>query len=337
MKDEYDDFDLKLLDKHSSEYDQEFGPILKLDSDGQIPNKLPDYAYKILEKDFGHKSFKKYQEEAIIRICSGQSALVVLSTGYGKSLIYQMAARLYAKNHPGSTVLVVSPLISLMQDQLQNLSKSLKAAVCDSNLNEKEYHTMIQDLNDGKINVLFMSPEAIINRKVKHISKLAFVCIDEVHCLSQWSHNFRPSYLQLCQVLDECYNVKCILGLTATATNDTIEEIRSYFDIDKRNILKDCDLPPNLLISASIDSNKDKAIVDLIKSEQFRPFCSHVIIYCSRRETTEKLAQMLRLALQTQTKIFNLEELAMTKSQKAQAKKDKTKKVCFSCMFLLLI
>lgn len=88
---------------------------------GNVIDKIPDYVYKTLEKDFGHKSFKPSQAEAIMRICSGLSTLVVLSTGYGKSLIYQMAARLYAKKYPGALVLVVSPLISLMQDQLHNL------------------------------------------------------------------------------------------------------------------------------------------------------------------------------------------------------------------------
>ncbi len=82
---------------------------------------LPDYVYKVLDKDFAHKSFKPHQADAVLRVCSGLSTLVVLSTGYGKSLIYQMAARLYAKKYPGAVVLVISPLISLMQDQLHNL------------------------------------------------------------------------------------------------------------------------------------------------------------------------------------------------------------------------
>jgi ATP-dependent DNA helicase Q4 len=76
----------------------------------------------------------------------------------------------------------------------------LRAAVCDSTMSDKEYQTLLEDLQNGRINILFMSPEAIINRKIRSIPRLAFVCIDEVHCLSQWSHNFRPSYLQLCQV-----------------------------------------------------------------------------------------------------------------------------------------
>ena len=94
--------------------------------------------------------------------------------------------------------------------------------------------------------------------------------------------------------MKDFYKVKCIVGLTATATDRTIEEIQSYFDIDKRNIIKDCDLPKNLVISVSKDYNKDKALVNLFKSESFREYCDHVIIYCSRREQTEKLAQFLR-------------------------------------------
>lgn len=121
------------------------------------------------------------------------------------------------------------------------------------------------------------------------------------------------------------YNAKCILGLTATATHSTIEEIRSYFDIDKRNIIKDCDLPENLVISISKDINKERALVDLIKSKEFKPYFNHVIIYCSRREQTERLSQLLRLSLQTYKKTFDLEELAKTgkkpksKSSKKQA------------------
>ena len=175
-------------------------PILQLNSDGSLP-KLPAYAYKMLEKDFGHKSFKKHQAEAVTRIACGLSSLVVLSTGYGKSLIYQFAAKLYAKSYPGSLVLVISPLISLMQDQLHNLSRSIKAAVCDSQMNEKDFQLLKEDLNCGNINILFMSPEAVINKKLRYLPRLAFACIDEVHCLSQWSHNFRPSYLQLSQVI----------------------------------------------------------------------------------------------------------------------------------------
>lgn len=204
--------------------------MFELDEDGNVPQKLPDYAYKILEKDFGHKKFKKNQEETIIRIACGQSSLAILSTGYGKSLIYQFAALLYARKYPGSIVLVVSPLISLMQDQLHNLSKSLKAASCDSQMTDKEFQELVQNINDGKINILYMSPEAIINKKIKSLPRLAFVCIDEVHCLSQWSHNFRPSYLQLCQVIIFLkYHKKRALLRFIAYFNLTLSKMKLFF------------------------------------------------------------------------------------------------------------
>ncbi len=205
-----------------------------------------------------------------------------------------MAAKLYAKRYPGSCVLVVSPLISLMQDQLYNLCKSLKAAVCDSQLSEKDYAQLLVDLEAGKINILYMSPEAIIRRKIRSIPRIAFVCIDEIHCLSQWSHNFRPSYLQLSEVLMQHYKVNCILGLTATATQQTINEIKSYFNIDTNNIMLSCKLPNNLLVSVSEDRNKEQALVNLFKCDEFQPYFHHVIVYCSRRELTEKIALLLR-------------------------------------------
>lgn len=158
--------------------------ILELDADGNFP-RLPKYAFQMLESVFGHKSFKPHQEDAIVKIACGLSTLVILSTGHGKSLIYQMAAKMYAKKYPGSVVLVISPLISLMQDQLANLSKGLKAAMCDSQMTYTEFQKMLEDLNDGKINILYMSPEALISKKIRSIPRLAFVCIDEVSSTSQ--------------------------------------------------------------------------------------------------------------------------------------------------------
>lgn len=131
------------------------------------------------------------------------STLAVLSTGYGKSLIYQFCAKAYCESYADGSplVLVVSPLISLMQDQVKNLSKSLKAAVCDSQMTEREFNALRENLALGRLNLLFMSPEAILARKLRQLPRLAFACIDEVHCLSQWSHNFRPSYLLLSKVI----------------------------------------------------------------------------------------------------------------------------------------
>ena len=106
------------------------------------------------------------------------------------------------------------------------------------------------------------------------------------------------------------YNVKCILGLTATATQQTINEIKSYFNIDVNNIMLSCKLPDSLLVSVSEDTNKERALVNLLKSNEFKPFFNHVIIYCSRREQTEKLSQLLRLSfVAKQSYANNLERL----------------------------
>ena len=125
-------------------------------------------------------------------------------------------------------------------------------------------------------------------------------------------------------MLLEFYNVKCILGLTATATLSTIQEIKSYFSIDQNNIVKDCDLPENLLISASVDYNKDRALLDLIKSKEFQPYFNHVIIYCSRRDQTEKIAQLLRLSLIRQNE-RSLKDFEMMLEKKAKGITSKSK------------
>lgn len=114
--------------------------------------------------------------------------------------------------------------------------------------------------------------------------------------------------------------------MTATATDSSIEEIRSYFDIDKRNIIKDCDLPENLSIGVSKDINKEQALIELLKSSQFKPFFNHVIIYCSRREQTEKLSQMLRMSLHSYKKKFDLDMYSKMERKSKNSQKKKPKK-----------
>ena len=119
--------------------------------------------------------------------------------------------------------------------------------------------------------------------------------------------------------MTEHYSVKCILGLTATATKETIEEIGTYFYIDKQNIISGCNLPDNLEISISKDSNKERALVELLKSESFRPYFNHVIVYCGRREQTERVAQMLRLHFQPEF-FINRQDHEEVEKKKKKAK-----------------
>lgn len=177
---------------------------------------------------FGHNSFRKGQESAVMRILSGQSTLVTLSTGSGKSLCYQLPAYLYSRRKKCLT-LVISPLVSLMEDQVHGVPHFLNAQCLHTNLSEQKRIATIKAIKSGEVDVLLISPEAIVASEkstgfgsiLRDLPPIAFVCIDEVHCVSQFGHNFRPSYLMVCRVLYEKLKVKTVLGLTATATLTT--------------------------------------------------------------------------------------------------------------------
>uniref|UniRef100_A0A8C9W4I4 ATP-dependent DNA helicase Q4 n=1 Tax=Scleropages formosus TaxID=113540 RepID=A0A8C9W4I4_SCLFO len=257
--------------------------------------------------DFGYKAFRPGQEVAIMRILSGLSTLVVLSTGMGKSLCYQLPAYLYAKQSK-SIALVVSPLVSLMDDQLSGLPPKFKAACIHSNLTKKQREAAIERVKAGQVHVLLLSPEALVGGgragsgclpPADQLPPVAFACIDEAHCVSEWSHNFRPCYLRLCKVLRDRLGVRCLLGLTATATLSTALDIARHLEIgDKEGIaVRSAAIPSNLQLSVSMDRDKNQALVSLLKGERFGSLES-VIVYCTRREETVRIAALLRTCLQ---------------------------------------
>ena len=174
---------------------------------------------------FGHTQFRHGQDRAVMRILSGQSTLVTLSTGTGKSLCYQLPAYLYRKRRQCIT-LVISPLVSLMEDQIQDMPHFLNARCLHSNQTKSVRTKTMDAIKAGEVDILLISPEAIVSGEkstgfgslLRDLPPIAFACIDEAHCMSQWSHNFRPSYLMICRVLKENLKVKIVLGLTATAT-----------------------------------------------------------------------------------------------------------------------
>ncbi|XP_046388229.1 ATP-dependent DNA helicase Q4 [Ischnura elegans] len=284
---------------------REVKPVYQLLEGGSLID-TPKEIYDTL-KMFGHEEFRPGQEEAIMRVLSGQSTLLMLSTGAGKSLCYQLPSYIYAQKSKSITV-VVSPLVSLMEDQVLGLPSFLKAACLHTNQTAKQREKVLEQVKKGNMHFLLVSPEAVVGSTgggkgsninfrnfLAHLPPIAFACIDEAHCVSQWSHNFRPSYLMVCKILRENLGVKTILGLTATATKTTAFSIASHLEIadGEKGIIKGIPLPNNLMLSASEDKFKDKALVALMNGERFQD-CSSLIIYCTRREECERLSTFIR-------------------------------------------
>lgn len=222
-----EDFLIKAgLLNNNDESDDTFQPLYRLNADGTTIDTPPE-VYEALAL-FGHSQFRSGQEKAVMRILSGQSTLVTLSTGSGKSLCYQLPAYLFARQRRCIT-LVISPLVSLMEDQVHGVPHFLNAHCLHTNLSARKRDQTIEALRAGQVDVLLISPEAVVASEksngfgsiLRDLPPIAFVCIDEAHCVSQWSHNFRPSYLMVCRVLYEKLKVKTVLGLTATATLST--------------------------------------------------------------------------------------------------------------------
>ncbi|KAL0961923.1 hypothetical protein UPYG_G00333410 [Umbra pygmaea] len=310
VKQEGDADDEVLLNVMRPDYERQpppppMDPLYPLGDEGKV-QAAPSEVYEAL-KDFGYKSFRPGQEEAIMRILSGLSTLVVLSTGMGKSLCYQLPAFLYAQRSR-SIALVVSPLVSLMDDQLSGLPSKLKAAAIHSNMTMKQREAAIEKVKAGEVHVLLLSPEALVGGghtgsgclpPADQLPPVAFACIDEAHCVSEWSHNFRPCYLRLCKVLRDRLGVRCLLGLTATATLSTAIDIAKHLDITDQDgiAVRSAAVPQNLQLSVSMDREKDQALVSLLKGERFGCLDS-IIVYCTRREETTRISALLRTCLQ---------------------------------------
>ncbi|XP_039186115.1 ATP-dependent DNA helicase Q4 isoform X1 [Crotalus tigris] len=280
-------------------------PFYKLGPDKKVRDTPPEVFQALAE--LGYTSFRPGQETAVMRILSGLSTLVVLSTGMGKSLCYQLPAYLYGKRSPCIT-LVISPLVSLMDDQVSGLPRRLKAACVHSSMSKAQREAAMERVKAGKVQVLLLSPEALVGGGLSsgsclppadQLPPVAFACIDEVHCLSEWSHNFRPCYLRLCKVLRERLGVRCFLGLTATATVSTAGDVAHHLGIPEGEGLavRSAAVPPNLCLSVSTDRDKDQALVRLLQGERFGSLDS-IIVYCTRREETTRIAAFIRTCLQ---------------------------------------
>ena len=243
-----------------------------------------------LKTYFGYDSFRPLQEDIIRHLMDRKDALVLMPTGGGKSICYQLPALLSE-----GTAVVVSPLISLMKDQVETLcANGIAAGALNSNNDETENASLRRACMEGKLKLLYISPEKLLAEanyllRDMHISLFA---IDEAHCISQWGHDFRPEYTQM-GILHQLFPQVPIIALTATADKITREDIIKQLHLNQPRIFISSFDRPNLSITVKRgyqQKEKSKAILDFIA----RHPGESGIIYCMSRSKTESVAQMLQ-------------------------------------------
>ncbi len=272
--------------------EEEMPEGIPIPEDRQPLPQVETPSIEILRNVFGHEQFLPFQEDIIEHIRKGEDALVVLPTGGGKSLCYQLPACIFN----GLTV-VVSPLIALMQDQVMQLKqKGIRAAFLNHILEEEDYEEYLatmQRVRNGEIKLLYISPERLVQRPEIHVmlydSDVACLAIDEAHCIAQWGHDFRPNYRELDWVREQFPNAVCI-ATTATATPRVQEDIKQSLNIPAENQFIDSFNRENLFISIEPRFELLGQTLAFLKKHAGESG----IIYCQRRKHVNWLCENLK-------------------------------------------
>ena len=255
------------------------------------PEKQDDELLRTLNQYFGYDDFRRGQRDIIEAILAGENVFAVFPTGHGKSLCYQLPALMLS----GITV-VVSPLISLMKDQVDALkARGIESvSLINSTLTWDEYRYEIGRLKQGKIKLLYISPERLRSRRFLDLLNTALISlfvIDEVHCISQWGHDFRPAYLSICDAIDTlCPRV--IALFTATAPPDIREDILQVLRIPEPRVLVEGIERPNLRLAVHVSEEKEQKYTLL--EQGMSSLKGNGIIYAGRRNETEEIAHFLQ-------------------------------------------
>ncbi|WP_336964779.1 DNA helicase RecQ [Chryseobacterium contaminans] len=245
-----------------------------------------------LKKYFGFSTFKGQQEQIIENLLNGKDIFVLMPTGGGKSLCYQLPALISE-----GTAIVVSPLIALMKNQVDAVnglsSDDGVAHVLNSSLNKTQTKQVFDDIKSGKTKLLYVAPESLIKDDyldfLKEV-KISFFAIDEAHCISEWGHDFRPEYRNLKQIIDKIANVP-VIALTATATPKVQDDIQKTLGMTNALVFKESFNRPNLYYEVCPKINIDKEIVKFINQHKGKSG----IVYCLSRRKVEEFAQLLQV------------------------------------------
>lgn len=237
---------------------------------------------------FGYDTFRPGQEEIISKIIDHRNVLGVLPTGGGKSICYQVPGLML-----GGTTIVISPLISLMKDQVDQLkAMGINAAFINSSLTQKQQKKIEQDLISGHIQFLYVAPERFENQyflsQLRKVN-IRLVAFDEAHCISKWGHDFRPSYQNVIQKVFTLPQDFAIVALTATATAEVQQDIMTKLNIEANDEVKTSTKRRNLIFKVNPTYQRQKFVVDYVTEHDEEAG----IIYCSTRKQVEELQEVL--------------------------------------------
>jgi ATP-dependent DNA helicase RecQ len=244
----------------------------------------------ILEKKFGYSTFRLEQEQIIESVCANRDTFVLMPTGGGKSLCYQIPALMF----PGLTV-VISPLIALMKDQVDALRvNGIEAAYLNSTQSYQEQNLIVEKAKEGKLKLLYLAPERLLSSSSGMMNTLAslslsLIAIDEAHCISQWGHDFRPEYLMLATLKDK-FPLVPIIALTATADKLTRKDIVDKLALKDPAVFVSSFNRPNIRYTVEPKRNAFDRLVEFLNNRKD----DAGIIYCLSRSSTEKLSEDLR-------------------------------------------
>ena len=247
-----------------------------------------------LKHYFGFEAFKGHQEEIITSVINKENTFVIMPTGGGKSLCYQLPALVLE-----GTAIVISPLIALMKNQVDAMrgisSTDSIAHVLNSSLTKNEIREVMEDISNGKTKLLYVAPESLIKEEYANFLRtvpISFVAVDEAHCISEWGHDFRPEYRNIKTIIERLGSNIPIVALTATATPKVQEDILKNLGMLEANVFKSSFNRPNLYYEVRPKTkNVDADIIRFVKQNPKKSG----IIYCLSRKKVEDLAQTLQV------------------------------------------